>query len=59
MNGGQGAPDIAGGVYTSPIKADGMKGVSIPSSSPTFAPGTPMPTQNAPATMSYIPKKSS
>jgi hypothetical protein len=57
MNGGQGAPDIAGGVYTSPIKAEGMKDVSIPSSSPTFAPGTPMPSQNAPKTMSYMPQR--
>lgn len=57
MNGGQGAPDIAGGVYTSPIKAEGMKGVDIPSTSPTFAPGTPMPTQNAPQTLSYVPRK--
>jgi|GEM_PF-3510653 len=59
MNGGQGAPDIAGGVYESPIQAEGMKKVSIPSTSPTFAPGTPMPSQNAPSTVSYIPKKSS
>jgi len=57
MSGGQGAPDIAGGVYTSPIKAEGMKDVSIPSTSPTFAPGTPMPAQNAPKTLSYIPGK--
>ena len=59
MNGGQGAPDIAGGVYTSPIKAEGMKDVNIASTSPTFAPGTPMPSQNAPGAVSYIPKKSS
>lgn len=58
MNGGQGAPDIAGGVYTSPIKAEGMKDVAIPSTSPTFAPGTPMPSQNTPQTLSYMPKKS-
>lgn len=57
MNGGQGAPDIAGGVYTSPIKAEGMKDVSIPSTSPTFAPGTPMPTENAPGQLSYVPRK--
>lgn len=57
MNGGQGAPDIAGGVYTSPIKAPGMKDVSIPSTSPKFAAGTAMPEENAPNTLSYIPGK--
>lgn len=57
MNGGQGAPDIAGGVYTSPIKAEGMKDVSIASTSPKFAAGTPMPEQNAPKQLSYIPGK--
>ena len=57
MNGGQGAPDIAGGVYTSPIKAEGMKDVSIPSTSPTFAPGTPMPSQNTPGALSFVPRK--
>jgi hypothetical protein len=56
MNGGQGAPDIAGGVYTSPIKAEGMKDVNIKSTSPTYAPGTPMPSQNTPQTFSYMPR---
>jgi len=55
MNGGQGSPDIAGGAYTSPIKADGMKDVSVASTAPKYT-GQPMPTQNAPQPLSYVPR---
>lgn len=54
MNGGQGAPGIAGGAYTSPIQAEGMKPVTIADSAPTYQ-GQPMPTQNAPQPLSYVP----
>lgn len=56
MNGGQGAPDIAGGAYTSPIKADGMKDASYAGTAPKYG-NQPMPTQNAPQALSYVPRK--
>jgi len=55
MNGGQGAPDVAGGVYESPIQAEGMKKVAIASTAPNYQ-GQPMPTQNAPQQLSYVPR---
>src|SRR6478735_4194672 len=54
MNGGQGAPGIAGGAYTSPIQAEGMKPVTIASSPPNYQ-GQPAPRQNAPQPLSYVP----
>jgi hypothetical protein len=55
MNGGQGSPDIAGGAYTSPIQADGMKPVSVASTAPTYK-GQAMPAQNAPTPLTYVPR---
>lgn len=52
MNGGQGAPDIAGGVYKSPIQAPGMREASAASTAPNYA-GQPAPTGNAPQ-LSYF-----
>lgn len=57
MNGGQGAPDIAGGVYKSPIQADGMKLATAPDTAPKFAPNTPMPAPNTPQQFSYAPPR--
>lgn len=54
MNGGQGSPDIAGGAYTSPIQADGMKPVSFASTAPKYQ-GQPMPQQNAPKPLTFVP----
>lgn len=55
MNGGQGAPDIAGGAYTSPIKAEGMHPETYASTAPKYG-NQPMPTQNAPQPLSYVPR---
>jgi len=55
MNGGQGSPDVAGGVYESPIQAEGMKPVSVASTAPKYT-GQAMPAQNTPQPLSYIPR---
>lgn len=55
MNGGQGAPDIAGGAYTSPVQGEGMKPVSFASTAPKYG-DQPMPEQNAPQPLNYIPR---
>lgn len=55
MNGGQGSPDIAGGEYTSPIHAEGMKPLHIANTTPNYS-GQAAPEQNAPAPLSYVPR---
>lgn len=54
MNGGQGAPDIAGGAYTSPVQGPGIAPVSFASTAPNYQ-GQPMPEQNAPQPLTYVP----
>jgi len=56
MNGGQGSPDIAGGVYQSPIQADGMATPTVYASTAPKYGSQPMPTQNAPQRLEYFPR---
>jgi hypothetical protein len=56
MNGGQGSPDIAGGVYSSPIQGEGMKRPEQYASTQQDFSGVPQPAGNAPQPLTFMPK---